>query len=688
MLRYQTTKARYTGEDISQAPIRQLNFKKLMDTMLKRVLAELLQPEKPLHENHLARHLYVLLERRDFKVSDKNDTLSWNHIISLPNVDGTIPDIENNEDSKVDESHKEILIKGIKKIPILGHHLRLNFSDKDGNPVSNVIMGVNGVGKTSFYGALESFGMGSMKTAALHGADSKDYIKNIFTSSPQISAVLQTKGHKHRLDVIRPETHCVPAFFISEWDIRELESTSRLGDFIFKQLGVDNFYDLIRVLRESISLLDQELLSLEALHIKAQEIEDDITAIKYYLLYLFHPQSSGIEENINEDLPRLPDLIIDRNLIDDATDRVNDIFSIIDHDIEYNNLINSEEFPDLSSRQLKDVLDRLAELIERCRNSIFFKPFNDTQKTIDKYNDLITQINLSRIKLKGNIGRLTEQNIITPPRLLSELSEKQGEYIKLEGEINQDLVYSVISSLSPTTGPQDFINKIKDLLSEIVEVLQEEFDKIINKWLDEIIRPAVETLLTEFLEEEHEEILIKYDAMPVSPEGDRRNIVAGNNKEIIVELHVPISDAQSQSVRKAITSPREYFNTFRFKMFVVSLKIALAYCAKQIYHINWPIVIDDVFNSSDFNNRTHLGGYIAKILSAYEVLPEIKDMEFQLIFFTQDEVIGNSLFRGLKEEGKKAKLMRLHDYRCVSKDEVKESNAIKYKDIASEVASC
>lgn len=117
------------------------------------------------------------------------------------------------------------------------------------------------------------------------------------------------------------------------------------------------------------------------------------------------------------------------------------------------------------------------------------------------------------------------------------------------------------------------------------------------------------------------------------------------------------------------TSPRIYLNTFRFKVYCVVLKIALACCVKQMGKFNFPIVIDDVFDSVDFNHRYKIHELIQKIVEKHnkvmydERLGNIPDnMYLQLIFLTQDNLVGENIWRGITKASDPAKYSRI--YRC------------------------
>lgn len=143
-----------------------------------------------------------------------------------------------------------------------------------------------------------------------------------------------------------------------------------------------------------------------------------------------------------------------------------------------------------------------------------------------------------------------------------------------------------------------------------------------------------------------------------------------------------------------IEAPRRYFNTFRFKLFVVAMKIALACCVKIIDKVNFPIVIDDVFDACDFQNKQRIRGFIRSIVDRHSCLMEekgISGLGLQLIFLTQDDIIAQNLYQGIRatETRMEVKLSRLYhpnDARPEDDVSVPYSNGcLQYRSVTNQI---
>lgn len=110
------------------------------------------------------------------------------------------------------------------------------------------------------------------------------------------------------------------------------------------------------------------------------------------------------------------------------------------------------------------------------------------------------------------------------------------------------------------------------------------------------------------------------------------------------DVKISVTDKQGRSFT---TTPRKYLNTFRFRLYAVLLKMALAFFYMKENNCLAPIVIDDVFNASDFENSVSLGNFVFRVYEAYQDAVGFKE-PLQLIVLTHDEMIATAFHNGVK----------------------------------------
>lgn len=189
-----------------------------------------------------------------------------------------------------------------------------------------------------------------------------------------------------------------------------------------------------------------------------------------------------------------------------------------------------------------------------------------------------------------------------------------------------------------------------------------------------------------YLENEYRQLIVRYvgiinRVLPevfkdyFAPDIDEIKASAGDGGyDIIIE--VMTKDPRSGE-RICSVNPRKFLNTFRFKLFCFLMKFALASCVKIDQKINFPFVVDDVFDSSDFAHRREMGSLVGNLVEINPQIEGMSDKPLQLIFFTQDDIIADMIVRrGFYNEGVKfARLVGHYE----SESDNNNINTIEYK---------
>lgn len=190
-----------------------------------------------------------------------------------------------------------------------------------------------------------------------------------------------------------------------------------------------------------------------------------------------------------------------------------------------------------------------------------------------------------------------------------------------------------------------FANKIKNYpaesdnyrdLKELIPFVEKCWDSLITT-LAKVSVPIIRKIMEENLDK-------KSESIEIATEGDD------------LEVRLKIRSQNDDSAPETKT-PAEYFNTFRLKLFCVAFKMALLCCAKIRHHINMPFVVDDIFDSCDFRNRKRIRGFIRRLFESHNEAihtdhnPEMSTQKYplQMLFFTQDNIIGENVYQGIKD---------------------------------------
>lgn len=188
--------------------------------LLKSTLREGLENE--LKGNGFAHELMFLLENQP-------DIPSREQLANMdPTRNSPLKTLQN-ESGKDPEATKDVrfealYVSGIRKFPSVGSRYTVKFTD-NGEPVSSIILGINGVGKSTLYSSLEYISLGRSFTAEERGyKDDSDHEKDIAAQKKYLvhhggrtaDAILQlyTKnGERTVLLDQQPSPMVPPAFF-------------------------------------------------------------------------------------------------------------------------------------------------------------------------------------------------------------------------------------------------------------------------------------------------------------------------------------------------------------------------------------------------------------------------------------------------------------------------------------------
>ena len=206
----------------------------------------------------------------------------------------------------------KILMHGIRGVGFTNNrtYFGLDCTDHNEHPCSMVLIGANGIGKTSFYSALEMIGMGHSNCAHLRGYRSREqqakFMENVNanasdghilvkTAQNEIKSLKIDEYGQNQVDDSLISESC----FCSDYDIQTLEDYSynstkySFTDYIHSQLGLSGFDLIIPVLNK----YNKEIIS------QASKIRANTEAILRLKNSIFQLQSErAIIDRLNQSI--------------------------------------------------------------------------------------------------------------------------------------------------------------------------------------------------------------------------------------------------------------------------------------------------------------------------------------------------------------------------------------------------
>ncbi len=582
---------------------------------------------------------------------------------------------ENNKAEKSDIVHFSDLrflgvsLAGIKKYPVRSDSLKYGLSfSRDGMPVNSIFIGANGVGKTSIYSALEYAGMGKTNSALAHGyeikkwqtaeyenlkedqsaflihsgAERKDVSLSLFTTDKDI--ILEGEDFFNHSE--KQETPEV--FYCSNYDVRELETSEDYTRFMLRQIGLDQFYYALQLLYYlGVYVKSEQKKSEDSIWHERKNRPIWRLMLKIALGYSGEMISFDMKNN---------DLLLLKNVIDKNQD-----VTLIKNCTEQ--VIKSVKFEkgkygqnDWFSTGVIEQYSNLLNLLVDFQNkgySFEGSEKNDLLQGIDKFADfrqlLITLIN----QLKNSHNDNPEERLSLIKRFAQNSLIENDEDEKPKGLFESE------------TAAEQFEKEYYALLTYFENYLE----CALLEWKEKI-KSSIETLLLDYFNIDNDNLEVDFG---INPSKGVINVIDGITKEMEHEdIHPFVKfDINIKTARGNLTSdkrfpikPRQYLNTFRFKLFCVAIKIVLGCFVKKTYEINHPFVIDDVFDSSDFDSRLQLKQFVEKIVECHNGLLSDDKYTMQFLFFTQDDLIANQVNKGLIASTgvSNVKYERIYDY--------------------------
>ena len=109
-----------------------------------------------------------------------------------------------------------------------------------------------------------------------------------------------------------------------------------------------------------------------------------------------------------------------------------------------------------------------------------------------------------------------------------------------------------------------------------------------------------------------------------------------------------ISDIEHEKITITVNKVpvHKYFNTFRYRLFYLTMQAAINLVKMRREHFTFPMVLDDIFYANDYKNKRQLFKFFNILEQQADKM--LEGHPLQVIFFTHDEQLVSTLNRKKK----------------------------------------
>ena len=482
-----------------------------------------------------------------------------------------------------------------------GRYYGIRMADIDRQPYTGLfLLGDNGIGKSSLFGALEYWATRKVGEAQYRKIeDEKWYIRHANTN-PDIR-VMTTTGETFDLDEHSfPLSLDVHRFFISENSMMEAAA------FMPKSVeGGANWFSFFCC----ILGLDQKLIELA-----------------------FSTDENSFYQQVSKSLEELKDLS------QQATDLEREEQLINQHLVDFSFQLTVRELAQLAVIRQK-LSEKLLQWEKSFDLSRFFQEANDVDVTeciyvpaIHSYLEAYTDVMHEYSKWSTEkVQRLNSKDDFFTKEIIPEEEFKQ-KLIRVV-EVGVKRLDNLLGRKISLDDIYERKNKLK--LFKTLKGKNEDIDKLLHDF--ELFRNVLQQKAVNFIKS-----IVDLDL---------KHLIESNLKEGIFmsskeKLDIQIDELDSHQIQIDVNGipVHKYFNTFRYRLFCLSLQVAINLKMMKAYNFNFPLVFDDVFYANDYKNKRQLGNFF-EVLYAQASSILGADKELQVLFLTHDEQLISTLHK-------------------------------------------
>lgn len=516
---------------------------------------------------------------------------------------------------------RDLTLRNFRKFPNLDMNIRWGLDAKRENSseaCSLFLTGNNGTGKTSLFNALEYLYTGGISTVEERGITGgiNNYMAHGYgrqtNNQPGNSQVAMNCMDGNRYTG-RDGLRFPGMNFCSDYDTHKFSQNEKvLNNYILEYMGykeIDELTNYITTLKEEYGSIHNH--QIPNVRLNRKELAKCIEVMLN--LYVQKGQNFFSSGNLEETIKVLTDFQKKLNKVTFGDDeeknmemakQVEDLHNAVLLVINQNELLNSIFEQYITAAASLKPLPKDEFLEPLFIRKFFALQTTNVLKTVEALNSGIGILHLLKRWIPTD-GAISVDDIT---RFINTFS------VKLQEDVPTEYIKSI----------QEKCNRIMPCLLRLEDRLTAKKNELIKLFYDTSSKFVCEIL--SYFSERNERFEMKY------------------NEKDEVSFSIEVTEENGAFT----TGPKEYFNTFRYKLFVVSLKVALSFAFMKEHKCLIPVVIDDIFNSSDFNNGYTIEFFVRNVYWTFDkLLGELfKNRQLQIILFTHDELVLHSFKKG------------------------------------------
>lgn len=254
-------------------------------------------------------------------------------------------------------------------------------------------------------------------------------------------------------------------------------------------------------------------------------------------------------------------------------------------------------------------------------------------KFISELSKFAENRNLLIQKIEGQLAQSLQSKTI-----FEQIVTIKNEMISIEQQIanSENKIQNSNNELKTYREQQAVFNAIKDEARNY----NNSFHTLLSSEVQQAFAPIkliVEEVLEKYLQSDNRNVELEIKMKEDEVDSETGEVLS----EIITAYIVPKDKSHPP------LPVNKYFNTFHYRLFSTMVGVSIAMASRINTKINLPLVLDDIFYASDFENRATVERFIKELFDIFNKYTP--NLELQLILFTHDQLIFESAVKATAE---------------------------------------